>query len=173
MGTGVIGDNVQPTHRHFTAAGIRILWCRLAHQNARVLGPKWGAVAQCARCGRQWRTPWAVAVQATPRGHLLPLFDHQHKPAGKGGGVDEDGGGGGGGVLWETGVGVAAFVVAGVVVGVLMAGGVVGGLLAWLMRREWREGWNDLYTRKMLRKEWRRRVRNVLMLGLGGNGGCR
>lgn len=146
-----------PPHRWYTVAGIRMRWCQLAHQNARVLGPRWGAVAQCARCGRQWRTPWAVAVQATPRGHLLPILDHQQKPDG--------------GVLWETGVGVAAFIVAGVVVGVLVAGGLVGGLVAWLMRKEWREGWNDLYTRKMLRKEWRRRVRNTLMLGWGGKRG--
>jgi len=151
-------------HRHkvFTVAGLRVLWCHIAHRNAKVLGPRWGAVAQCAKCGRQWRTPWAVAVQATPRGHLMPVYDHQ-KVYGDGGEEIHP--------IWVTGIGVAAFVVAGVVVGVLMAGGLVGGLLAWLMRKEWREGWNDLYTRKMLRKEWRRRVRNVLMLGLGGAGG--
>lgn len=137
------------------------MWCELAHRNAPVLGAKWGAVAQCARCGRQWRTPWAVAVQATPRGHLMPVWDHQY-----------DGEKEGAHIRWSGATGVGAFVIAGVVVGVLMAGGLMGGLLGWLMGMGWGDGTyvHRGYKRKSLGGEWRRRVRNVLMLGLGGGG---
>lgn len=140
------------------------MWCKLAHSNSPVLGARWGAVAQCARCGRQWRTPWAVAVQATPRGHLMPVWDHQ-KVFGDGGKEVHP--------EWGTGLGVAAFVVAGVVVGVLMAGGLVGGLLGWLMGMGWAEEGQAGMTKrawKNLGQEWRRRVRNTLMLGAGYKG---
>jgi len=96
----------------------------------------------------------------------MPVFDFQRRKVS-------------GAPIWETGMGVGAFVVAGVVVGVLMAGGLVGGLMGWLMGRGW--AWNGVPNEhrewvtktvsKSLGAEWRRRVRNVLMLGMGGGVG--